>query len=409
MEQFVKDQIKYGLKYLPGNLIKSFFIKRSSPETEAFREKEFICGTCHAHEQFDLLKEANIKWMRIDVPFPYNQDGSINPAFLAFKERARQYKENGIKIMAVTPYPLQYGIYGADMRNEEGMKKCCEITTFIFNEIKDLVGGIQITNEMGIPRFTIPFTMKEAAKFIGEQMKTLYPIKGDVLIGYNSAGPQADLHSMMKTYLKYCDYVGVDIYIGCFGAFPQGMFLYDVLLRYLWAMTKKPVILQEFGYISGGHPKSKDEKIKLLNRYGVSSPAEMKKDPAKFVDMLPEHFSEHVKKLAGDDENRYYDLLFKSDLKDHLYCELPAVTKIPGYDHTPDGQAKFYSKILKKLYKKKYLCGAIIYCFEDSEKCYICGQSDCPVETRWGLVDRQNNPKPSFYAVKEEFGKIQQK
>ena len=44
MEQFIKDQIKYGLKYLPSNLIKSLFIKKSSEETKKFREKEFICG-----------------------------------------------------------------------------------------------------------------------------------------------------------------------------------------------------------------------------------------------------------------------------------------------------------------------------------------------------------------------------
>mgnify|MGYP003317637775 CR=1 FL=1 len=33
-----------------------------------------------------------------------------------------------------------------------------------------------------------------------------------------------------------------------------------------------------------------------------------------------------------------------------------------------------------------------IYCYQDSDKCYVCGQADCPVETKWGLVDAQGNP-----------------
>ena len=50
--------------------------------------------------------------------------------------------------------------------------------------------------------------------------------------------------------------------------------------------------------------------------------------------------------------------------------------------------------------------GAIVYSYSDSDACYICGQSDCPVETGWGLVDLDGNPKPAYHAVKEGFAKI---
>lgn len=409
MEQFIKDQIKYGLKYLPSNLLKSFFIKKSSEETKQFREKEYICGICHAREEFDLLHDANIKWIRADVTFPFNPDGSVREAFIHWKETVKRYRDNGIKIMAITPNPKEYLLYGADIRTEEGTKKVIDITKFIFQELKDVVGGFQITNEMGMPRFTIPFTMDEAVKFIGVQLEALYPIRENIIIGFNCAGPAADLLSKMKPYYKYCDYVGVDIYIGCFGAFYQPMWLYNVLLNYYWAMTKKPILIQEFGYISGGHPKTKKQKKALLNKYGAESKKDAKTKMDIFVNNMPEYFANHVKLLAKEDESRYYDLLFRSDLKDHLYCELPAIQKIPFCNHTPDGQAKFFDKVFKRIFKKDFVCGAIVYMFNDSEKCYICGQEDCPIETRWGIVDKENKPKKSYYSVKNAFAKIQGK
>ena len=50
-----------------------------------------------------------------------------------------------------------------------------------------------------------------------------------------------------------------------------------------------------------------------------------------------------------------------------------------------------------------YVCGAVIYCWGDSDACYVCGQADCPVETGWGLVDLNGNPKPAYYAVQKAF------
>jgi hypothetical protein len=38
--------------------------------------------------------------------------------------------------------------------------------------------------------------------------------------------------------------------------------------------------------------------------------------------------------------------------------------------------------------------------------CYVCGQADCPTETRWGLVDSNGDPKPAFYAVQAAYGKL---
>lgn len=406
MEQFVIDQIREGLKYIPANLLKSCFVRKSSPETRAMRERGFIRGVCHPTENFSLLKDAAIEWIRIDINYPFDRDGNLSPYYLGFKDRCRQYAERGIKVMAVTPYPKDYIENGVDVRTPDGEERLREIARFLVEDLGDLVAGYQVTNEMGLPHFTLPLTMAQAVRFIGVQLEAMYPVKGDKLVGYNSGGPGADLHPKLKDYYQYCDYVGVDIYLGCFDYAPGAMWMFDAIIRYLWALTKKPILLQEFGYISGGAPKSKREKTAVLNRYGAKDETDAKENIERFVANLPEHFRKHVEYVCGKDPSRYYNLLFRSDLTNHLYCELPAITKIPGYDHTPEGQAKFYNDILQHLYDLPYVCGTIIYCWKDPDSCHVCGQKDCPTETRWGLVDASEQPKPSFYAVRKIFGRI---
>ena len=407
MEQFIKDQITAGLKYLPSNLIKSYFIKSSSPETKSIREKTgFIRGVCHPTDDFSQIKGANIGWIRIDIPFPYEKDGSISPSYVSFRERCIRFQKNGIRVMAVTPYPNDYIEFGADIRTAEGTEKVKEIGKFLIEDMQGVVSGFQITNEMGIPRFTIPLTLKEAAKFIAVNIEVMYPLKGNIIIGYNSAGPEAGLHAELLPVVKFCDSGGVDIYMGCFFNVPGFMWAFEGLCRYLYAMTGKPILIQEFGYLSGGAPKTKAEKKAMLGRYGAKSEKDAKRNIEKFVNNMPPHFADHIKYVCGNDPERYFGFLFRSDMVNHFYCELPRLTKIPGYPHTPDGQARFFVDLISHLYSLDFVCGCNIYCYKDPDMCYYCGQKECPTETRWGLVDANGNEKPSYKAVRNVFGRI---
>ena len=408
MEQFVIDQIKYGLKYLPRNLAKYPFLKKHSAETDERRRKEFICGVCHPTENTEQIRNANIGWVRIDIScLPFDKDGNVTEDYLGFKKKALYYSSRGIKVMAVTPYPREYFRNGIDVRTDEGEKILARDARFFVEDLKGIVSGFQITNEMGMPHFTLPLNgVGEAARYIGVQLEAMFPYKGKTIIGYNSAGPQADLHAYMKPYYRYCDYIGIDMYLGCFDSFPGFFMMFDAMTDFLWAMTKKPVMIMEFGYISDGKPVSKSGKRKILESYGVKSEKDAKKNIEAFVERLPDDMKTHIKYVCKNDPSRYYNLIFNSDLTNHLYKELPAITKIPGYDHSPEGQADFYEYILMHFYKKKYIIGTFVYCYADGRACHICGQHDCPTETRWGLVDRQDNPKPSYYAVKKAFGVI---
>jgi len=202
--------------------------------------------------------------------------------------------------------------------------------------------------------------------------------------------------------------VGIDLYIGCFAPVGNSFSSMDMMLRYIWSMTGKPVILCEFGYISGGAPKTTEEKRAILQRYGVSSEKEAREKIAMVIENMKTVAPDFYKRVTGSASgpDRYADYLFQLDNRNHLYSEMPRRVVVKKYPHTPEGQAGFYRGIFPRLVKHPYLLGAFVYCWKDSEKCYACGQSDCPTETRWGLVDVDHKEKPGYYAVRDALAKI---
>jgi len=410
MEPFIKDQIKAVLKYVPFHMAAGCVKKGSSPEVQQALGKTggFIKGICHPSENYGQIKGAGIEWNRADIAFPFDKDGNLRQDYINWKDKMRRYRDNGIRIFAVTPYPRTFIEHGIDPRLPENEARVREIAQFLITDLKGIAEGFQITNEMGIPHFTLPLDMKQAARFIGIQLEAMHSLRGEILIGYNSSGPQGDLHALMRPWYKYCDYVGIDLYVGSFALVGNSISTLEMMLRYLWSMTGKPILLCEFGYISGGAPKSPEEKRAILRRYGVSS----EKEAREKIDLVLENMkavaptlhARVTKNASGPD--KYADYLFQIDTKNHLYSELPKGVVTRNCPHTPEGQARFYSEVLPRLAKLPFLIGAIIYAWKDGERCYACGQSDCPTETRWGLVDLQHNEKPSYYAVRDALAKI---
>jgi len=408
MEAFIVNQALATVKYLPFHWVASYFKKLGSPEVERNRARAggFIKGICHPGENYDQIKGAGLEWIRGDIPFPFDGEGNIRECYLNYKAKMQRYRDNGVRVMAITPYPKEFITAGIDPRLPEDEARVREVAAFLAMDLRDIAGAFQVTNEMGVPRFTKPLDMDQAARFIGIQLAAMHPLRGDCLLGYNSGGPQADLHSKMRPWLKYCDYVGIDIYIGCFVPVANWMYMFDVLLRYVWSLTGKPVILCEFGYISGGVPKTPEEKRERLQRYGVSSEQEARENLDAFMERIrevsPKIYSYTISNASGN----YADFLFQLDYCNHFYSELPATTVIKKYPHSPEGQAGFYSEIFRRLDKLPFLLGAFIYCWRDREECNYCHQSDCPTETRWGLVDMEENEKPGYYAVRDALAGI---
>ncbi len=364
----------------------------------------YMKGVCHAEPQYDLLKEANIGWIRDDIPFAFNKDGSLSQSYINWKAEIQNYADNGIKVMAITPYPEDFIEYGLDPREPANKEAIQDVARFYLNDLKDIVGAFQITNEMGIDRFTLPLTLEEAAYFIGIQLEAMYPDRGDIIIGYNLGGLAIlQLPGLMKDYHQYCDYVGLDMYLGCFEPVLKNPNQYITILNFVRRITGKPIIMCEFGYIGLGEPKTKEEKQAILEGYGFSSEKEAREHIDEFIANLPPDLADEFDKYANETPEFRANQMFDGEYSNHLYRELPDGYGLYGFPHTPEGQAEFFSYIIPKIRNLDYVVGSFIYCWEDSGDCYVCGQSDCPVETKWGLIDGEGNPKPSYYAVKEAF------
>ncbi len=355
-----------------------------------------IYGVCHPDEEYDKLGEAGLRWVRFDIPYPYNAIGEMSGHYLDFKARAKGYADHGFKVMAVTPYPRDYfNIGGFDP--VENPEKTREIALFLYNDLKDITAAFQITNEMGLPDFMDPLDKERAARFIGIQLEALHEVTENFPIGYNSADMDKELHTLMKPYLKYCDYVGIDLYTGNQGKAKAKAYADKV--KKLYRMTRKPIILQEFGFWSDGGPKTEEQKASILAVYGYESEAQAIADGRAFIAKLPSQFRSRLSKVYPGEEDRWAEIVFTSE-RHHFYGETSADT-LEDIPHTPEGQAEFYRRVMPKLQKLNCLAGMIIYCCRDMERCWACGHTWCPFETKWGLCELDGTPKPSYYAVKE--------
>lgn len=366
----------------------------------------FMAGICHPEPEYKQIKKANIGWIREDIPFPLYDNGKISPHYKAWKKEMLGYAKRGIKVMAITPYPYKFLEYGLDIRKDEDIPKIQKIARYLIKDLRNVAGAFQITNEMGVDRFTNPLTMEEAAKFIGVQAEAMYPIRGDILIGYNLGGIGVlELPPLMAKYNNYIDYVGIDLYFGCFENIVKSIETFPALMKYAFTMTKKPIILSEFGYIGIGEPKTAAQKQRILEkRYKVSSEEEARKNINAFIKRMPKDLRDEFRALyKGRSDSEKADLLFKGEYANHIYRELSEGTGLSGYPHTPEGQAKFYADLIPQIKSLNFCIGAFVYMWNDSEHCYVCGQKDCPVETGWGIVDGEGARKPAYYAVQKAF------
>jgi hypothetical protein len=404
MEAFIKDMLLSAGRYVPSNILRSFAAPQTSPAVDAARQKlgGFMKGICHPSHNYKQITDAGFAWFRADCQFPFAADGTLLPDYIRFKENLRAYCENGIRIFLVTPYPREYLAAGIDPRLPENEARIREIAIFLLEDLREYVGAIQITNEMGAPRFTLPLTLDEACRFMGVQLAAMFPRRGDVLIGYNIAGPSANVVKRMQPWHRFCDYVGIDVYIGCFAPVANWLVAFDLMLRYCWMHTGKPVILTEFGYIGAGQPKTKEQRKAILQSYGVESEAEARKDVKAFARRLNPKMQSYMAENASGD---WGDFLFLPDFRNHFYKEMPRGFVIKKYPHTPVGQAEFYRDLIPRLTRHPFLLGFCVYCYHDTDNCF-CGQKDCPIENVFGITDINGNEKPAYYAIQDALREI---
>jgi hypothetical protein len=334
---------------------------------------EFIIGTS-ARPGVDagLIKAAGIGWVRQNFPFPFKDrlGGELTKEYEDAKKQARARMEQGFKLMGVTPlpgirtyvpdgqggmktvwkdyFPAWMGRPGSDELNNN----YSEISSFIAREHKGVVQMWQIANELDIPIFTEPYSLPQACDLILTAAQGLKKADPELIVGTNQTTLDkanyfhGRLFADPKAPLDYC---GVDAYFGSWVS--GGPESWDPLIADLYMMTGKKVLVNEWGFASQGGYCNTEE------RAGVVADA---------------------------------------------YCGLKKWPYTWGKGHSPDSQAAFITAAFGVFNKHRdRMLGQFFYRWEDQEKCWQCGESDCPLETAWGLVEREGKPKPGYHAFKE--------
>jgi len=410
IDPYVVGQIPASVALAPWAVLSSPLRRQQSEEAVAAMEKVggFMRGICHAGGNYGQLLENNIEWERLDAPFPYEADGETpSQGWLAFKQDVIERSAAGLKTMMVTPNPGTYLENGVDPRTPEGLDKVAKTAVFMLEDLKPYIGAAQFGNEIGIKRFMHPLTTEEGARFLIAQFEAAYPVKGDVLVGYNTGGPQLDLNRLMKPHMQYVDFYGLDMYLGCFFGFPSYMWIFDLLVEAMWSYLQTPIVMTEFGYLGAGAPKTRAEKDQLLQeQFGYANEEAVKADPEGFLEALEAYSPKMAEYARVHGEGNMANYLFSLEFAPHIYREVKEDYVIPGFPHTPEGHAKFYADVIPRLAKYPFVIGEFIYSWKDSERCYVCYQPDCPIETSWGLLYADGSPKPSLAVVREAYGKL---
>jgi len=366
------------------------FYAPAADEVAALKEKTdgFIFGICHPKDgEYDHIQDIGFSWVRIDIPYPFKADGSLSSSYLKFKKRCKNYTEHGMKVMAITPYPKDYvnigGFYPTD---EEHQQKTKEIAVFLINDLREVIDGIQVSNELGGGSSTYPLTEEESALFIGIQLEVLNDIKGDIIVGYNTAGEKYEFHQMLKPYVSYCDYVGLDMYY-------DDVYEYIKTMRKIYRLTRRPILIQEFGRTSAGRPKTQEEKIEILQQYGYQTEEEARADIVNLVSKLPTTFQDKIKQRSPDPSG-WSEAVFEK-WSNHFYRQSKYRTA------TPQEQAEYFAKVMPVLLEEPYLAGMMVYCYRDTSLCYFCRLEGCPEEISYGLTDIEGNPKPACDVIQK--------
>jgi hypothetical protein len=339
--------------------------------------KELLIGTsAFAKADPFLIKAAGIGWIRQDFPFPFAEriGGTLADGYMKAKAEAQGWAAKGMRLMGVTPLH-GVGGYKADvsgkyqfiwndflpaymggLNSEEFSRNYQELCAFLAADLIGIVQMWQISNELNIPMFAGPLSYYNGCELILHGAMGLKQSDPSLIVGPNSALPNMRYYFYGRLYADpratYLDYVGIDGYYGTWD--PGSPQSWDTALTELYDLTRVPMLVNEWGYSSAGGMMSVE--------HSQSS--------------IPE-------------------------------CQVKQWRHAWGEGHTPASQAAFVRDTMGIFHKhRKHLLGAFFYRWEDQEACWQCGSPDCPVETAWGLVDRQGQPKPSFFTHQEGVEKL---
>jgi hypothetical protein len=335
-----------------------------------------IIGICYAYncgDEYDMVKEMGVTWLRMGAPFPWEDKmfGKVSERYKTAKANIKKAHSYGMNIMSTSPGLGSYRFdpaekvsrwHGAwpDFAGEKGTMEFFDnvrkTTKWMAEDLGDLVSDYwQNMNEIDIPVFSKDYIIQiptETARASAE--------------GIVEANPKAKCGINLANYfgengLKVADivyrpghkfsYIGDDQYFGSWQ--DRDVDAWTEVIEGLYKRYKLPVLANEWGYSSGGAVTKKH-------------PAESE-IPLGWTDVCT------AKKWFNESKG----------------------------GHTEEVQAEYLRKGHELFAQNPHCIGSFMFCWRDAHNCYHCGQTECPAECYWGVMHEDLSPKKAYTVVQK--------
>ncbi len=330
-------------------------------------------------EQLEFLKDLGFRWMRMHIPFPWEDKmfGTLSAQYLRSKEELRKAHAAGFELMVTTPglggYRFDEALqktrwmetlpaFLGEKGSEAYYKNLADACEFIARDLSGIAGEYwQCMNEIDNPIFASHYSDEIVAGTARAQAEGI--VRGDPKAKCGINLSKYDEQALRIADLVYAPghsfgYLGDDQYFGSWQ--PGTVESWTAVIDALWERYHLPVLANEWGYSSGG-----------------------------------EYSTEHV-----DPKIVPFGLPEECLVQKWFY-------EVPG-GHTEEVQAEYLYKGLQIFAEHPHCIGSFLFCFRDAYKCYHCGGESCPSEDFWGIVRKDLTKKPACEAVKKAFREFYQ-
>ena len=316
-------------------------------------------------EDYRLMREAGFEWIRQYSALPFGEsENDVNPKHLECIGVYKRAAAAGLKQIAVSPIPevWMFDEKAGEQKTRRclpdwvGRPDCDEYYDIVYRamkrlaeDTKDYIGMWQVSNEMDIKEFRGDMTLEQAGRYLVASAKGLRAGNPSAVLGINPASYD---EANAKYLYDLCyvdnpdllDYVGVDAYFGTWG--PGKVNDWTEAIDFLHGLTDKPVFINEWGYASEGG----------------------------------EAFRGKTGRPCFEDGHFPY---------------------VWHKEHSEAEQAEYAAAGVRLLLTYPNCMGFLYYSWRERDICIWCGKKDCPAGCSWGIVDFESNPKPAYYALKE--------
>lgn len=344
-----------------------------------------------SEKNFKLMQDAGIRIVRAFCGYPFaDAEKTIETdLYKDFKEVARLYAENGIATMGTVQNDSQYMVdsegevscvvhapawFGTpdEDRYYDELFACCK---FMAEEHRELIDYWQIGNENDTDVFRGRLNQQQNVRWLltaARGGKAGNPNAKCItnLAGLDALGKPGKTHSVHPVAVEmlertFCikdapfDIIGLDAYFGSW--MPGRPEYWHQYIDDAHRVTGKPVLISEWGYstLQRGAPRPEEDRARPFNS-----------DVCRFKDW-----------------------------------DVTGMEKWMDQDHSEALQAEYIRHCVKIFAENEHCIGDLFFQWQDQERCWQCGEPDCPSECAWGCIRTDGTPKPGYAALAEEYAK----